>query len=299
MELKDLESIHKYGVELLQERGYYERLISEIQYLLKYIDNNFFLELFSENLFDDMRGVFISFVRQDLRIIYQSRQKDRDLLLSVFLDQEFINLNILLKCTSNLRYQVKSLSRMPQVKQLQFKSSFILMLHRKLNGEIQALYKTLSENYKQYFRGQFSGPEKTEGTISLGCLDQIHEDIDQYFLSVMSSFYQISDALRFVQRFFKQELEAEIRNRIANIFFEHQDRLEKIMDYFIDDLKKNFIRTMDRHQRSGKSFEWIERGFEKFIYSTRFEKLLRRVIYQTLAILRDRTRELKTASDIF
>ncbi|GAB4330471.1 MAG: hypothetical protein Kow0037_06240 [Calditrichia bacterium] len=299
MELKDLESIHKYGVELLQERGYYERLISEIQYLLKYIDNNFFLELFSENLFDDMRGVFISFVRQDLRIIYQSRQKDRDLPLSVFLDQEFINLNILLKCTSNLRYQVKSLSRMPQVKQLQFKSSFILMLHRKLNGEIQALYKTLSENYKQYFRGQFSGPEKTEGTISLGCLDQIHEDIDQYFLSVMSSFYQISDALRFVQRFFKQELEAEIRNRIANIFFEHQDRLEKIMDYFIDDLKKNFIRTMDRHQRSGKSFEWIERGFEKFIYSTRFEKLLRRVIYQTLAILRDRTRELKTASDIF
>ena len=298
MDLKSIENRHKTGVTLLKECGYYERLLSEIHLMIKYIDNQFFLHLFSENLFSDIRGVFRSFVRQDLRKVYEELSNRPDLPLTLFLEREYMNLEILRKCSSNLRYQVKSLVRLPGVRQLEFKSSFLQSVSRKLNGEIQELHRILSDNYKIYFRQQFSIPTNNEQRVSLGWIEKIGQDFDASFLSVMRRFYRLSDAILFVKALFQLEMENEIRNRISSLFFDRQEKFEDILDYFINDLKKNFIRTLDRHLRSGKKIEWIQKGFEQFIDSTRFESLLRRVIYQTLAIIRKDKQAMESA-DIF
>ncbi len=286
MELDKLEQKHKAGVQILKEREFYDRLLSEIQYLVKYIDNQFFHNLFVENLFNDMRGVFGSFIRQDLKKVFEEMIENTQFPLNYFLDREYMHLTILRRCTTNLRYQVKSLVRMPQVKSLEFKSSYLQMVSRKLNGEIQNLYRILSENYKQYFRLQFTSLHKNENRISLNCMEDLKSNFDQYFITIMNRFYQLLDAIVFVKDLFYMEIENEIRNRIASLFFERQDRLEKIVDYFIDDLKKNFIRTVDRSIRRGKDYDWIKRGFEQFILSARFEKLLRKVIINSLVSIR-------------
>ena len=298
MELSELEQKHRLGVKIIRGRGYYDRLISETQLLIKYIDNQFFLQLFSENLFDDLRGVFASFVRQDLRGIYKEIESRPDVPITVYLEREYMNLTILQKCTTNLRYQVKSLVRMKKVKSLEFKSSFLQAVSRKLHGEVQDLYYVLSTNYKQYFRMQFTRLHQNEDRVSLKCIDNLHENFDSYFISIMNRFYQLSDAILFVKELLLFEIEVEIRNRIAALFFDRQEKMERIIEYFVNDLKRNFIKTMERHKRSGRDFAWIERGFNQFINSTRFEALSRRIINQTLSMIREK-QPTKTAADIF
>lgn len=298
MDLTELEQRHKLGVQIIRERGYYDRLISEAHLMIKYIDNQFFLKLFSENLFDDLRGVFTSFIRQDLRSIYQEIVSRPDVPITVYLEREYMSLTILQKCTTNLRYQVKSLVRMKKVKSLEFKSSFLQAVSRKLHGEVQDLYHLLATNYKQYFRMQFTRLHQNEDRVSLKCIDNLSENFDSYFTSVMNRFYQLSDAILFVKEMLHYEIEVEIRNRIAALFFDRQEKMERIIDYFITDLKRNFIKTMERHMRSGRDFEWIEKGFNQFIQSTRFEALSRRIINQTLSMIRE-THPTKTAADIF
>ena len=298
MELKDLEKKHKAGVELLKERGYYDRIVPEVQLLIKYVDNQFFLDLFSQNLLDDMRGVFRSFVRQDLYHVFQEMQEDPGISLNELLERDYPNLMVLKKCTTNLRYQVKSLVRMPQVLDLEFKSSFMQAISRKLNGEIQELYRHLSENYKKYFRLQFSLPRKHESKISMRCINHLEKNFSEHFLDIMNRFYQLADAIQYVKELFKLEMENEIRNRIAVIYFEKQERLEQVIDYFINDVKRNFIRTMDRHLRSGREYEWIANGLQKFIDSARFEQMLQKLIFHTLMALR-REQETVKFHDIF
>lgn len=288
MELAELEKRHRLGVTLLKERDYYDRMIAEVRLLVKYVDSQFFLKLFRDNLLDDMRGVFRSFVRQDLKEIYEELQKAPYTPINSFLERDFPNLAVLRKCTTNLRYQVKSLVRMPPVQALEFKSSFLQAVARKLNGEIQELYRLLSVNYKQYFRLQFSMPHKHEDKVSMSCINHLDKNFSSYFLEIMERFYQLADAIHFVKALFKLEMENEIRNRIAAIYFESQERLEKVINYFIEDIKRNFIRTLDRHMRSGRDFEWILKGFQKFIYGPRFEQMMQRIIIHTLASQRRR-----------
>lgn len=298
MELDELEKKYRAGVSLLKERDYYSRLIDEIQLSIKYIDNQFFLEIFSENLVSDLRGIFSSFVRQDLRKIAQEMDGNSGISMNDFINREYMNLTILKKCTTNLRYQVKSLVRMPEVKELEFKSSFFQAVSRKLNGEIQEIYRILSQNYKHYFREQFSGPAKEEDKISIACIESLSQNFNEHFIRVVNRFYQLYDAIKFTRALFRLELEAEIRNRIATIFFERQDRMEKVLDYFVNDLKTNFIRTMDRHRRSGRNLEWIQSGFESFLSNPRFVDLSRKVISQTLAVIR-KEKQSVSQQDIF
>lgn len=298
MEIFDLEASHKSGVELIKEREYYDRLVSEVQFLIKYIDNQFFQDIFTENLFSDMRGVFSTFIRQDLRKVYNEMRENPNVPLADYLEREYMNLTILRKCTTNLRYQVKSLVRMRKVRALEFKSTFLQGVSRKLSGEIQALYRQLSGNYKQYFRNQFTNLHENEDRISFACVNSLKDHFDRHFITVMNRFYQLSDAIMFVQELFNLELENEIRNRIASIFFEKQDKIERVVFYFIDDLKKNFIKTVDRNIRSGHDYQWISRGFEQFIENDRFQKLLRKVILKSL-ISHRRGRQRITSADIF
>lgn len=298
MNLEELQKKHPTGVQLLKERDLYNQIVSEVQFLIKYIDDQFFRDLFTENLFNDMRGVFGSFVRQDLKRVYFEMQHQSDLPLERFYEREYMHLSILQKCTTNLRYQVKSLIRMPQIKELEFKSTFLKQTSKKLNGEIQDLYKSLSQNYKKYFRLQFSIPNLNDNKISLICINQLNEKYDAHFISVVKKFYQIFHAISFVKELFHAELENEIKNRIASIYFERQDKIEKIIEYFITDFKKNFIRTIDRNLRSNHDYAWIQNGFEKFIESDRFAKLLKRIIHKGITNFRIEKKSILGA-DIF
>lgn len=288
MELQDLEKKYQAGLKIIKDRGYYERLLDEARFLIKYIDSQFFLELFSENLFSDIRGVFGSFVRQDLKKVYKDMKNNPNIPVGFYLEQKYMNLVILQKCATNLRYQVKSLTRMPKIKELSFNSRFLKAVSRKLEGEIQENFKILEENYKVYFRKRFTEKPSNEDKISLRCIENTAEMYDQYFLKVLNNFLGLSAAINLVKEIFHYNIELEIRNHLASVFYERQDKLERIMDYFINDLKRNFIYTMARHLRSGRSFEWIKTGFQQFIDSGRFESLLRKVIMQTLSILRNR-----------
>ena len=286
MELKDLEKKHQAGVKIIRERGYYPRLLDEAHYLIKYIDSQFFLELFSENLFCDIRGVFGSFVRLDLKKVYEDMKNNPTVPIGFYLEQKYMNLVILQKCASNLRYQVKSLIRMRRIKELSFKSRFFTEISRKMEGEIQENYKLLERNYKVYFRERFSMRRNTEHKISIQCFDETAKLYDLHFLKILNQFMSLSQAINLVKDVFNYYLEIEIRNHLATVFYERQDRLERIIDYFINDLKRNFIHTMSLHLRQGRSFEWIKTGLQQFIDSERFEVLLRRVILQTLSIIR-------------
>jgi hypothetical protein len=281
-EIFDLEKKHKSGVLLIKNRGYYDRIVSEIQFLVKYIDTKFFQEIFSENLFNDMRGVFTSFVRQDLKKVFEEMQQNPGMAIDNYFKREYLQLTILRRCTTNLRYQVKSLVRMPKVNTLEFNSSFLQAISRKLNGEIQDLYRLLSGNYKQYFRLKFSNQNNNENRISFDCIDNLRKNFDSSFIIICNKFYQLSDAIVFIQKLFRIELENEIRNRIASIYFEKQEKIENVVNYFIDDLKKNFIKTIDRNLKNGHEYKWILNGFEKFIESDRFQNLLRKIILRSL-----------------
>ena len=286
MELKSLEKKYKAGVEVIKAHGYYEQIIAEAHFLVKYINPQFFLKIFSENLFVDIKGVFGSFVRQDLRKVYKEMITFPNVPVSFFLEQRYVNLIILQKCASNLRYQVKSLTRMSVIKDLKFKSSFFQTVSRKLNGEIQDYYQVLERRYKQYFRMKFVQRSNNNENISMQCIEDLAKNYDDHLLIAINRFYQLSSAINFVKDLFKMEIENELRNHMATVFFEKQDKLERIIDYFINDLKRNFIHTLYRHIKNGKSFEWIEKGMHQFIESERFEILLRRVILQTLTIIR-------------
>ncbi len=284
-ELQDLEKLYPHGVKLLKEQQFYERTLSEVNLLVKYFDNNYFYKLLSENIFDDIRGVFNSFINKDLKRVYEEIRANPVQALEVYLERDFDNLAILKSCSMNVRYQVSGLMRLPQTRTILFKSTFLQFVYRKFNGEIQIVYKELSQNYKKFFRRQFAFSNNSGTQISIDCIEKLSAEYRSHFLDVANRFYYLGEGLNFVHDLFLMELRKYVQQRVGGIFYENQEKMSRLLNYFIDDLKHNFIRELDRQCRSGRDFFWIRKGFLKFLDSARFEKLLRRVILQSLTVM--------------
>jgi hypothetical protein len=282
--LKDLEEKYRPGVELLREKGYYEQTISEIYYLIKYLDNSWFVHLLSENLFSDIQGVFSLFIREDLGDICHDLGQTGDIPLDDLLSRKYVNLEILLKCATSLNYQVKSIMKSPEVRNLKFKSRFLEIISRKLNGEIQSYFKILLENYKKYFRKKFTFDLKEKNIVSLRCLRDLSSDFDLTFLTTVNQFQALSDAIHFVRDLFLKELEHRVSEQLQ-LVLNHQHKFDKLINYFINDLKRSFIQSLIQQFRKGKNFEWIKAGLEDYINSERFARLMKKVIYQTFSIM--------------
>jgi len=287
-QLKEIETRYANGIELLRKSGYYDRLIEEVHLLVKYFDNNYFFQLLTENLFDDFRGVFHSFVNRDLKLVFRELEDNPTQSLENFLNREYTSLSILKSCTMNVNYQVSGLMRLEQTRKLQFKSTFLQFISRKLNGEIQALYKELSHNYKKYFRKQFIFSDNSGSHVSLVCMEKLDKEFQAHFLTVMQKFYHLYEALNFVHDLFIFELRKTIYTRISSIFYENQEKMSKLLNYFIEDLKQNFIRMLDKNMRKGKDYPWIQNTFTIFLESERFQKMLSRVISQSINVMYDR-----------
>jgi len=285
--LKDLEEKYRPGVELLREKGYYEQTISEIYYLIKYLDNSWFVHLLSENLFSDIQGVFSLFIREDLEDIYHDLERTGDVPLNDLLNRKYVNLEILLKCATSLSYQVKSIMKSPEVRNLKFKSRFLEIISRKLSGEIQSNFKILLENYKKYFRKKFTFDFKEKNIVSLRCLRDLSSDYDTNFLSSVNQFQALSAAIHFIRDLFLKELEHKVSEQIQPIL-NHHHKFDKLINYFINDLKRSFIQSLIQQFRKGKNYEWIKAGLEEYIHSERFARLLKKVIYQTFSIMHSR-----------
>jgi hypothetical protein len=283
------ELVKKYrpGIELLKEQGYYHRILSEIYYLIIYLDHQGIISLLSDNFFSDIQGVFQIFVRDDLQQIFQEMKNNRHKSLEEFLKIPATNLIILQRCTTNLPYQVKSILRMSRIKDRPLKSRYLEFVSRKLNGEIQEYYRQLTENYKTYFRKKFSAGSHPGRTISLECLRQLTGEYDNHFTEAAQRFINLSMALKFVRDLFQKEMEIKIRKHISAVFNDQQ-RLNKLIEYFINDLKRTIIQMTLQQSKNGKSFEWIEAGLQEFLKGERFETLLKKVINQTFSLMQER-----------
>ncbi|NOQ97326.1 MAG: hypothetical protein GQ561_04100 [Calditrichae bacterium] len=279
-----LEEKYREGINLLKGMGYYQPLVSEIECLVKYLDDQLFIHLLSFNLFSDIQGVFSTFVRTDLSKIYAEMLKYPDIPEKQIYKQKFTNLEILHKCVTNITYQVKSLVRLPQMRNLTFKSRYLKAMSRKLSGEIQMEYKEFADNYKKYFRKRFSGRKSQNELVSLNCLRELVDDYNTHFGKSLKDFQDLSQALNYMREFFILTLENRIRNNILPIFND-QDKFPRIIDYFINDLKRTFIQILFHQYKNEKSFVWIKKASLEFIQSERFGILLKKVIIQTLSIM--------------
>lgn len=279
-----LEEKYREGINLLKGMGYYQPLVSEIECLVKYLDDQLFIHLLSFNLFSDIQGVFSTFVRTDLSKIYAEMLKYPDIPEKQIYKQKFTNLEILHKCVTNITYQVKSLVRLPQMRNLTFKSRYLKAMSRKLSGEIQMEYKKFADNYKKYFRKRFSGRKSQNELVSLNCLRELVDDYNTHFGKSLEDFQDLSQALNYMREFFVLTLENRIRNNISPIFND-QDKFPRIIDYFINDLKRTFIQILFQQYKNEKSFVWIKKASLEFIQSERFGILLKKVIIQTLSIM--------------
>ncbi|RQW06677.1 MAG: hypothetical protein EH225_02890 [Calditrichaeota bacterium] len=289
---------YKDGIDLLKERGYYHSLLSEIYYLIIYLDSQNITQLLSDNLFSDIQGVFSVYIRDDLRRIYEDLQESHHISFDKYLNKPSTNLIVLHRCTTNLEYQVKSIVRMPQIKNYALKSRYLESVSRKLSGEIQAYYKVLAENYKKYFRGKFSNIKSANGTVSLDCLKQLCRDYDNSFAVIARKFLQLSMALHFVEDLFRKELELKIRHQIQPVF-QNRKKLDKLIHYFINDLKRTLIQMVIKQTVKGRSFEWIESGLREFLEGERFQKLLKKVILHTFSVMQKNTRKPEITESYF
>jgi len=279
-----LDEKYREGIDLLKGMGYYQPLISEIECLVKYLDDQLFIHLLSYNLFSDIQGVFSTFVRTDLSKVYAEMLKYPDIPQKQIYKQKFTNLEILHKCVTNITYQVKSLVRLPQMRNLTFKSRYLKAMSRKLSGEIQMEYKKFADNYKKYFRNRFSGRKSQNELVSLNCLKELVDDYNIHFGKSLKDFQDLSQALNYMREFFVLTLENRIRNNISPIFND-QDKFPRLIDYFINDLKRTFIQILFQQYKNGKSLVWIQKASLGFIQSERFGILLKKVITQTFYLM--------------
>ncbi len=282
MTIGELKKKYARGIRFLQEEGYYTRVIDEIALLVKYFDSNYFYHLLTENIFDDIKGTFRSFINKELPLVYRELEKNPAQPLENFFNRNYNSLDILKSCTLNIRYQVSGLMRFDQTRNLPFKSTYLQGVHRKLNGKIQEYYRELSEHYKLYFRDQFVNTPITSSRISIQCMETLMKDIDEHFLHHLQKFQALHEAIAFVHDYMILQLRGLIHQRITAIFSNNSHRISKLVDYFIDDLKRDFIRMLDRQMRKGKDYKWVRRGLLLFLDSNRFETLLRKVIFQSL-----------------
>jgi hypothetical protein len=195
-----------------------------------------------------------------------------------------MNLEILKKCSASLNYQVKSIIRLPQIQKLPFQSRYIKATSRKFYGEIQLNYRELESNYKKYFRKKFALQAENNGTISMACMKKEIEEYNYYFGKVTARYDDLFMALRYVREYYSLCLEEKIIDEIGSIF-NNQDRYNKLISYFINDLKRTFIQILYRQVKKGKKFLWIRTVALEFLQSDRFAGLLKKVIYQTFTII--------------
>ena len=282
--IKDLEEKYKSGIDLLKKKNYHDSLISEIEYLVKYIDTAPFIRYFSDNLFSDIQGVFGTFIKDDLGRIYEEFIKYPENSLDNYYDKESMNLEILKKCATSLNYHVKSIIRLPQIQKLPFQSRYIKATSRKFYGEIQLAYREFESNYKKYFRKKFTAHGENKDAISLACIKQEIEDYNIYFGKVAVRYNDLFMALRFVREYYSLCIEEKIIDEIGPIF-NNQDRYNKLISYFINDLKRTFIQILYRQVKKGKKYLWIQTVALEFLKSDRFARLLKKVIYQTFSIM--------------
>lgn len=283
--MRNIEDRYKSGIIYLKHKGFYHLIVDEVYYLIKYLHPQMFVRLLSENLLNDIRGVFSVFVREDLKKVYEDLQSNHNDSTEVYLKKEYVNLVVLYKCATSLEYQVRSIARMPEVKNFRLKSRLLESISKRLNGEIQDYYRILEKNYKKFFRLKFSKNPSKNSTVSLQCIDNLSKDYNEHFVEIIEHFQQLAMAIHFVKDLLKAGIEHKIVNQLAPIF-DQQEKYNKIVDYFINDLKRNFIQFMMAQLKNGKSLVWIQKGLEEFIQSERFGTMLRKVIFQTLSLMR-------------
>ncbi len=284
MDLSTLKNRYAAGVNLLQQEGIYPQVIEEVALLVKYFDGNYFYHLLTENILDDIKGTFRSFILKELPAVYEQLRANPTQPLEPFFQREFNSLTILKSCTLNVRYQVSGLMRFSQTRNLLFKSTYLQGIHRKLNGKIQEYYRQLSEHYKQYFRNQFVHRSIHPSRVSIQCLEDLAEELDNHFVMPLRKFEALQQAVAFIHGFLLLQLRGTVQERMTYIFQHNGKRVERLVTYFIQDIKCDFIRMLDRQLRKGKPFSWIQRGLLMFLESNRFESLLRSVIYQSLVV---------------
>ncbi len=286
-DMRNFEDKYKLGIIYLKEKGYYTHVVDEVYFLMKHIHHQMFIRLLSENLFSDIRGVFETFVRADLKKIYEDIKMNSNKSVNEYLHKKYMNLIVLQKCATSLEYQTRSIARMPEVREFKLKSRLLESISRRLNGEIQEYYRDLEKNYKRFFRLKFSKNPSKHNTVTIKCIENLAKDYNEHFLTVTERFQQLALAINFVKDLFKVGIEQKIVNQLAPIF-DQQEKLNKVVDYFINDLKRNFIQIMFLQMNNHKSIEWIQNKLENFIHSERFGKMLRRVIYQTLSLMQEK-----------
>ncbi|RMG68715.1 MAG: hypothetical protein D6715_01540 [Calditrichaeota bacterium] len=284
-----LEAHFSDAVNLLKEYGIYQRLQDEIRYLVKYFDQAYFLDLVTQNLVDDIRGVFYSFCNRELKEIYHQLKADPSRPLGSVMNQKSINIEIFRSCALNVRYQVSGLMRMDATHNLLFKSSFFQFILQKLNMEIQQIYRELTNHYKAYFRKQYLQEIQNNNQISLACIEKKEAQFDRSFLTPVRRLELLHRCIRFVQQLFRLQLKRAIQDQVTVIFQANQEKIRRALDYFLEDLKKDFIKTMERQMRSGKDYAWIQRGFHLFLSSERFETHLQTIISRALKTIQRET----------
>ena len=290
-----IEEKYAAGIELLKQKDYYDSLRSEIEYLVKYLDTSPFIRYLSENLFSDIQGVFATFVREDLSKIYEDFLKYQDISLDNYYESDSINLEILKKCAANLNYQVKSIIRLPQIQELPWQTRHLKAVSRKFYGEVQLNYRELETSYKHYFRKKFSRHTENNGIVSLACLKKEIDDYDRHFMFIIDKFERLSLATRYVREYFIILVEDKIKEEIGPLF-NNQDRFNKLISYFLNDLKRTFIHILYRQAKRGKKFLWIQEVSLEFLKSERFGKLLKKVIYQTFSLIKQNSPRARAAS---
>jgi hypothetical protein len=179
---------------------------------------------------------------------------------------------------------VKSILRLPKIQKLPFQSRYLKATSRKFYGEVQQNYRDLESNYKKYFRKKFTSRGEHNDAISLACIKQEIEDYHIYFENVIAGYQALLTAVRFVREYFNRVIEEKIIDEIGPIFND-QDRYNKLISYFINDLKRTFIQILYRQVKRGRKFLWIKNVSLDFLQSDRFEKLLKKVIFQTFSII--------------
>ncbi len=287
--IAELENAFQDAVNLLKEYGLYQRLQEEIKYLVKYFDQTYFLDLVTQNLVDDIRGVFLSFCNRELKEIYHQLKADPSCPLGTVINQKSINIQIFRSCALNVRYQVSGLMRLESTQHLLFKSSFFQFILQKLNMEIQQIYRDLTNHYKAYFRKQYLQEIQTSNQVSLACIEKKELQLERSFLEPLYRLERLHQCVRFIHQSFRLELRQAIQSQVSMIFQANQEKIRRALDYFLEDLKKDFIKTMDRQMRAGKDFAWIHRGFCLFLDSERFEEHLQTIISRALKSIRRET----------
>lgn len=269
------------GKQFLDEVKLFDPLISEIENEICLITHDNVFEWMALNIYEDLISIVESFINNELKNKYELLDPEKDLSYNESM-LNLVQFDVLKKCISNPNYQLQSIFHQVKLRLTPFRipswSKLIEIIEKKLNNDVQ----TLKANFDIYLHQKQNEIIIFDEMITYDHVENMARNFREAFSEQAYNIMKYAQALQLIHDFWKDEFRQAISPHLFSIYQMVPGKLEKILSYFVTDIRKSLIIQALKFRAKNQHYSVVQSKLINFFRNEKYKNLIFTVVYQSI-----------------